>query len=141
MEQYLVDLATDSRKSRSFHVIICVSNSDVFADMVMKYNGGQKIKQLCLPSVLKWSQEQIKRYISVSLPNWPPKDRVMFAELFCNVESPGPAWDAVQIIDLDGIRRYEDLDEGLLAEIRVSVATLAKSWGEFYKVEIELFGL
>lgn len=50
-------------------------------------------------------------------------------------------WDAVQIIDLDGIRRYEDLDEGLLAEIRVSVATLAKNCGEFDKVEIELFGL
>ena len=85
VEQYLIDLATDSRKSRSFHVIICVSNSDVFADIVMKYNNGQKIKQLCLPSVLKWSQEQIKRYISVSHPKWSPQDREMFAELFCNV--------------------------------------------------------
>lgn len=47
-------------------------------------------------------------------------------------------WPAVQIIDLEGISCYEDLDEGPLAEIRISVATSAKSWGEFDEAEIEL---
>lgn len=140
MEQYIVDLATDSRNSRSFHVIICVSNSDVFADMVMRYNNGQKISQLCLPSTIKWTPNQIKLYINLSLPNWTTNDREKFATLFNNVKSPGPVWDALQIIEVDSLCSYKDLDKGIHALIRVSLTTLAKSWVEFDKVERELLG-
>jgi hypothetical protein len=140
MEQYIVDLATDSRNTRSFHVIICVSNSDVFADMVIRYNNGQKISQLCLPSAIKWTHNQIKNYINASLPNWTTNDREKFAALFNNVESPGPVWDALQIIEVDSLCSYEDLDASIQARICVSLTTLAKSWVEFDKVERELFG-
>jgi hypothetical protein len=133
MEQYIVDLFTGSRNN-------LVSNLNVFADMVIRYNSGQKISLLCLPSTIKWTNDQIKVYIDVSLPNWTKNDREKFATLFKNAESLGPVWIALQHINVDSLCRYEDLDESLLSLIHVTLNTSAKSWVGFDIVERELLG-
>ena len=140
MEQYVIDIATDSSNTLSFHVIVCVSDSDVFADMVMHYNNGQKISQLCLPSAVKWTHDQIKRYISVSLPDWSLDDLEKFTALLSDVKSPGPVWHALQLIELDGLRCYDDLDDDIRAQICINVTTLATSWKDFDIVERTLLG-
>lgn len=146
MQEYITDLATDGRNSGSFHVIISVSDSDLFADVVLNQNYGQKITQLCLPSVMKWSQKQIKRYIDESLPKWSLNDREKFADLFKGkqsfpgAESHGPVRDALQVIEIENICRYEDLDKAIHDQIRISMVNSSKSWWKFFMAELKLVG-
>ena len=140
MEDYIVSIATDSRNTKLFQVIICISNSDVFAKMVMNYNNGEKICQLCLPSTMKWTPDFIKTYINKSLPHWSSNDREKLVTLFANVQSPGPVWNALQSIEIGDLRRFDDLGDGIRSQIQIAVTTLKKSWQGFDEVEKKLLG-
>ena len=65
--EYIVHLATDSRNSKVFSVIICVSNPETFQE-ILQLNGGDKIKSIFpYMGTMKWNYNQMEQFVSENL--------------------------------------------------------------------------
>lgn len=67
-KNFLVDLATSSVNSKKFIVIICVSNSEIFSN-ILKLNGSQKIIAAFPPSMFKWDEDRLRMFLKSQKPD------------------------------------------------------------------------
>lgn len=74
IEELLVQLATQSRNSRAFHVILVISNPEVMK-IVLTLNGGEKIYSAVKTQRLKWSYSRLLALARCLLPHWADDDR------------------------------------------------------------------
>ena len=67
MKSFFTILATSSFNSKAFAVIVSVSSSDVYRE-ILRCNNGQKIFPLCNPTLLKFDEEMMRLYIKEIQP-------------------------------------------------------------------------
>lgn len=135
MSQYIVQLATDSRNTKKYSVIICVSNPEVYR-RILNLNGGQKIKSLSdNPATMKWSQDQMTEYILWKYPSWTAQGRIDLLTLFSPASSPGALWDAMHKIEEDPrVTDFVDISEATKSKIGQIVTTNKLAWDAFEAV-------
>jgi hypothetical protein len=86
--EYIVELATNSRNSKCYSVVICVSNPDVMLRM-LKLNNMEKIKDICHPKFLQWTARETRQYIDEVFLQWSNSDKEKLANACQNSNSPG----------------------------------------------------
>jgi hypothetical protein len=67
--EYIVELATDSRNSKCYSVIICVSCPQVMLAL-LKLNNMEKIKDICHPRAMQWRPQETEQYIEKVFLTW-----------------------------------------------------------------------
>ncbi len=95
-KEYILDLATDSRNSKKYSVIISVSNPKTMIDL-LKINGGEKVKDVCHPKYIKWTRTEVTQYINEMFYDWTDEEKrnlIESCKLSC---SPGVLFDAYKI--------------------------------------------
>jgi hypothetical protein len=130
MQSYIVELAANSRNTKAYSIIICVSFPDVFRAM-LKFNNGEKIRRLCPPQTAMWSRDQMKDFIDSKYQRWSENDRISLLDLFAMARSPGPIWSAAQFSLEGDIHDFDSIPQSVLEEIKQSVDEQAKLWDAF----------
>jgi hypothetical protein len=85
---YVVELATDSHNSKVYSVIICVSDPNVMLKF-LSLNGGEKIKDICVPVEVRWGKVHAREYISKKFLDWTVDDQESLIEACEKSYSPG----------------------------------------------------
>ena len=128
MRDYIVNIAANSRKMHS--VIMIVLDPQVMR-MMVELNGGQKIKAMCDPNMVKWSVSQMRAFVDAQLPQWPLDSRTSLVNLCSPSFSPGVLWDVVKRINSVGARDFTEIDPTTMVFIEAIVAKTASQWAEF----------
>ena len=130
MRDYIVNIAANSRNSQMYSVIMIVSDPQVMR-MMVKLNGGHKIKAICDPNMVKWSVSQMRAFVDAQLPQWPLDSRTSLANLCAPSFSPGVLWDVVKSINSVGARDFTEIDPTTMVVIEAIIAEKASHWAEF----------
>lgn len=93
ISEYVVELATDSRNSKCYSVIICVSNPEVMIKL-LRLNNMEKIKEICHPKYLQWTSLQTKQFIHEVFKSWTYDEKQQLAEACHKSNSPGVLHEA-----------------------------------------------
>jgi hypothetical protein len=125
MQSYIVELATDSRNSGLYSVILSVSNSEVYAKILDLHSGAKIRAMLDDPSVMKWNKGQMKEYIFQSLIDWSTNDKNKLLELYFKAQSPAVLRNAVTRIKRKGYKSFSDIDQENLSAISKDVRSKA----------------
>ena len=129
MQEYIVQIATNSRNSKKYTVILCVSNPEVYA-ILLGLNGRDKIKPLFSdPENMKWNSIQMMQYIAASLPHWTVADRERLMDLCSPAGSPGVLWNAVTTVRQ--FAQFEKVNDADIREIRREVEHKVAMWSSF----------
>ena len=129
MQEYIVQIATNSRNSKKYTVILCVSNPEVYA-ILLGLNGRDKIKPLFSdPENMKWNSIQMMQYIAASLPHWTVADRECLMDLCSPAGSPGVLWNAVTTVRQ--FAQFEKVNDADIREIRREVEHKVAMWSSF----------
>ena len=128
---YIRGLATDSRNSRKSSVIMCVSNYDVYKE-ILWLNGGEKISAVFPdPLSLQWSEAQITLFVSKTLGFWTPEDQKTLVTLCLSSRSPGIISDVVATITEQRLSSFGSIDKEIIANIDTRVNKMANDWSSF----------
>ena len=131
--EYIVHLATDSRNSKIYSIILCVSNPETFRE-ILKLNGGDKIKPIFpYMGTMKWNNNQMEQFVSENLSHWTLTDRKLISDMCAPACSPGVFWSAIRVL-----KRYPSsscVDEVIFDTIRLDVQKKVHIWRQFYEPE------
>lgn len=83
----VVNLAAKARSSGKFSVILSVSQVSSRNEMI-KFNGRNKISDLCHPVDFKWGEEKIEEYIKTGFPAWTMPEQVKLRQLAIKAGNP-----------------------------------------------------
>lgn len=128
---YLTELATDSSNSKTFKIILCVSNAKVTSG-ILQCNGFEKIQPICSYEDLAWNDVQLHTFIDKKLAGLSISDKEKLKELAATCKnSPGlviktvdslqPVAIGTSISDWRTLERYAQKSEA--------------SWKEFEEVK------
>ena len=127
--EYIVHLATDSRNSKVFSIIICVSNPETFQE-ILQLNGGDKIKSIFpYMGTMKWNYNQMEQFVSENLSHWTLSDRKLVSDMCAPARSPGVFWSAIRI--LKRYPSYSCVDEVIIQAIRQDMQKKVLIWQQF----------
>lgn len=101
MQNYIVRLATDSRNSKRYAVLICVSDPTVMRIM-LSLNNYDKISELCPPSYLHWNEDLVRKFIDEKYTAWEEDEKNRLFELTKSAKSCGALINAGQHISVSG---------------------------------------
>lgn len=96
MEDYIIKLAAESRNKRVFSLLVSVNDSSVMLK-ILHMNQGEKIKDVCKPECIQWTQAQANKFIKNAFKELSPseKNKVLSAS---NIDNeyfvPGMIWTA-----------------------------------------------
>jgi hypothetical protein len=124
-KEYILNLATDSRNSKKYSVIISVSNPETMIDL-LKINGGEKVKDICHPNYIKWTSTEVSQYINEMFKDWTNEEKRSLIESCRLSYSPGVLFDAYK---MKQSRRYSVDDVVKFAE-NLDM-NKSKKWEEF----------
>ena len=128
---YIRGLATDSRNSNRYSVMMCVSNYCVYKE-ILQLNGGEKISAVFPnPLSLQWSEAQMTLFISKTLLCWTLEDQKELVALCLPSHSPGIIGDVVATITEQGLSSFGSIDEIIAADINKRVNKIANDWSLF----------
>ena len=128
---YIRGLATDSRNSKRYSVMMCVSNYCVYRE-ILDLNGQEKISAVFPnPLSLQWSESQMTLFISKTLGCWTPEDQKELVALCLPSRSPGIIGDIVATITEQGLSSFGSIDEIIVADINARVNKIANDWSLF----------
>lgn len=109
VQQFIVDLATESRNLKCFSLIICVSNPQVMLKL-LKLNEMEKIKDVCDPRYLRWTTRETEHYIDEAFIGWSDFDKRLLVDACEKSKSPGVLFDAHEQ-DLSRIYSHTEIIE------------------------------
>ena len=124
-KEYILYLATDSRNSKKYSVFISVSNPETMIDL-LKINGGEKVKDMCHPTYIKWTSTEASQYIGEMFKDWTNEDKCSLLKSCRLSYSPGVLFDAYK---MKQSRRYSVDDVVKFAESLDEKKS--KKWEEF----------
>jgi hypothetical protein len=128
---YIVSLATDSRNSKVYNVIICVSNPEVY-ESILELNGRDKIKPMFTSTfTFKWNSSQMDNFIKLCLPYWSPENRNKLIALCGPAHSPGVLWTAINMIKNREYSEFNLITKDELKTILIDVNAKVKLWKKF----------
>ena len=132
LQNYIVSIATDSYNSDKFCILMCMSTTETFRQ-VLTCNGGQKVSMLCQPSELKWNANQLEVLIDSSFPEWSKDGKRELLQLTIPAMSPGVIVHLLNDIRIHkrGIEDFFDLDEVRRSDLISNVKKIAGDWEKF----------
>lgn len=95
-KENICELATDSRNSKKYSIIISVSNPKTMIDL-LNINGGEKVRDLCHPRCIKWTSTEVTQYINKMFSNWTEQEKhclIESCQLSC---SPGVLFETYKM--------------------------------------------
>jgi hypothetical protein len=95
-KEYIRDLATDSRNSKKYSVIISVSNYQTMFDL-LSINGGEKVKDICHPNFIQWTDTEVAHYINKMFNDWTDNNKHRLIESCESARSPGVLFDVYKM--------------------------------------------
>jgi ABC-type cobalamin/Fe3+-siderophores transport system ATPase subunit len=96
MEDYIIKLAAESRNKRVFSLLVSVNDSSVMLK-ILHMNQGEKIKDVCKPECIQWTQAQASKFIENAFKelSLSEKNKVLRASNIYNEHFvPGMIWTA-----------------------------------------------
>jgi hypothetical protein len=90
LKDMIVELATNSRNTQAYSVVICVSKLEV-ATSILSLNGHDKIRQAGSPQSFQWNEDMVTEFInrSPTFSTWNSKEKAELAKLGSRAACPG----------------------------------------------------
>lgn len=91
MAAFIIELATESRNTKAFHVILCVSSATMM-NSILELNGGEKIVTAVASKVIEWDEDQISALATFMLKGWLKSDVDQVVKALAISKSAGTVW-------------------------------------------------